>query len=100
MGKNYTTSYEEDHSQHDMSKKENIVKDWLPRYTGRKLEDFGEFILLTNFIGYVEKFAERFDVEVHGRDKPMQTARAHNLLSLTLLWEVLWLQLLWICFGY
>ncbi len=79
MGKNYTTSYEEDHSQHDMSKKENIVKDWLPRYTGRNLEDFGEFILLTNFIGYVEKFAERFGVEVNGRDKPMQTATADNI---------------------
>lgn len=79
MSKNYSSSFEENHSSQDMSKKENIVKDWLPRYTGRKLEDFGEFILLTNFISYVEKFAERFGVEVHGRDKPMQTATADNI---------------------
>jgi AMP nucleosidase len=37
-----------------MKTKEEIVKDWLPRYTGVPLEDFGQFILLTNFINYVE----------------------------------------------
>ena len=29
--------------------KEDIVKNWLPRYTGRPLEEFSKFILLTNF---------------------------------------------------
>ncbi|MCU0355107.1 MAG: AMP nucleosidase, partial [Cytophagales bacterium] len=32
-----------------MTTKEEIVKDWLPRYTGVPLSSFGEYILLTNF---------------------------------------------------
>ncbi|MFN5884679.1 MAG: AMP nucleosidase, partial [Bacteroidota bacterium] len=59
-----------------MKTKDEIVKDWLPRYTGRPLKEFGEYILLTNFIHYVELFAQRFDVEIVGKDKPMQTATA------------------------
>ncbi len=62
-----------------MKTKDEIVKDWLPRYTGRPLEEFGEYILLTNFINYVEMFADKFGVEVVGRDKPMQTATAENI---------------------
>ncbi len=62
-----------------MKTKEEIVNDWLPRYTGRELKEFGEYILLTNFINYVEMFADKFDVEVLGRDKPMQTATANNI---------------------
>lgn len=62
-----------------MTSKEEIVKDWLPRYTGTPLEEFGEYILLTNWITYVDMFAERFGVEVRGREKPMQTASAENL---------------------
>lgn len=62
-----------------METKQQIVKDWLPRYTGRPLDSFGEYILLTNFINYVEMFAEEFDVEIMGKDKPMQTATANNI---------------------
>ncbi|MFL5728167.1 MAG: AMP nucleosidase [Cytophagaceae bacterium] len=62
-----------------MKTKEEIVRDWLPRYTGTPLEGFGEYILLTNFINYVEMFAEKFGVEIIGRNKPMQTATAHNI---------------------
>lgn len=62
-----------------MKTKEEIVKDWLPRYTGTKLEEFGEYILLTNFINYVEMFSERFNVEIKGKDKPMQTATAKDI---------------------
>ncbi len=62
-----------------MQTKQEIVQDWLPRYTGRPLDTFGEYILLTNFINYVEMFALKFDVEVLGRDKPMQTATAENI---------------------
>lgn len=57
-----------------MKTKEEIVKDWLPRYTGTPLETFGEYILMTNFINYVEMFAQKFNVEIIGKDKPMQTA--------------------------
>ncbi|MDH3189295.1 MAG: AMP nucleosidase [Acidimicrobiia bacterium] len=54
--------------------KETIAKDWLPRYTGMDVDDFGDYILLTNFRDYVEDFARRFDCEVRGRDRPMQAA--------------------------
>ena len=46
-----------------MKTKKDIVENWLPRYTGRKLEDFGSCILLTNFNNYVELFAEENGVE-------------------------------------
>ena len=62
-----------------MRTKGEIVKDWLPRYTGRPLGGFGRYILLSNFAHYVESFAERFGVEVLGRDRPMQTATAEDL---------------------
>ena len=41
-----------------------ITRNWLPRYTGMPLEEFGEYILLTNFGHYVETFAERFGCPV------------------------------------
>ncbi|MGV3640605.1 MAG: AMP nucleosidase [Adhaeribacter sp.] len=62
-----------------MKTKDEIVKNWLPRYTGRALEEFGEYILLTNFLNYVHMFAERYGVEIKGLDKPMQTATAENI---------------------
>lgn len=65
-----------------MRTKEEIVRDWLPRYTGRKLSEFGQYVLLSNFGNYVELFAERFGVEVHGLDKPMQSATANNITML------------------
>ncbi|MDX2148419.1 MAG: AMP nucleosidase [Planctomycetota bacterium] len=65
-----------------MKSKQDIVRDWLPRYTGRALTDFGEYILLANFTEYVELFAERFDVPIVGRDKPMQSATAENVTVL------------------
>lgn len=57
-----------------MKTKADIVRDWLVRYTGRPLEQWGKYILLTNFGSYVDAFATRFGVEVLGRDRPMQSA--------------------------
>ena len=62
-----------------MTNKEEIVKNWLPRYTGRKLEDFGPYILLTNFSNYVDLFAKWNSVEIIGKDKPMQSATADGI---------------------
>jgi AMP nucleosidase len=62
-----------------MKSKEEIVKNWLPRYTGEKLENFGKYILLTNFSNYVRFFAEWNGVEVIGIDKPMQCATADGI---------------------
>jgi AMP nucleosidase len=62
-----------------MKTKEEIVQNWLPRYTGEKLENFGQYILLTNFSNYVELFAEWNNVEVIGKNRPMQCATAQGI---------------------
>lgn len=62
-----------------MKTKEEIVSNWLPRYTGTPLEKFGEYIILTNFYNYVEMFSNRFNSPIYGRDKAMQTSTADNL---------------------
>lgn len=62
-----------------MKTKQEIVQNWLPRYTGQKLEDFGEYILLCNFSNYVKFFADMHDVQVVGMDKPMQCATAEGI---------------------
>ena len=62
-----------------MKTKDEIVKDWLPRYTGMPLEHFREYILLTNFNNYIELFAEKFGVEVQGREKPMLSASSDEV---------------------
>ena len=51
-----------------MKTKEEIVSNWLPRYTGEKLENFGSYILLTNFSHYVHLFADMHQVAVIGED--------------------------------
>jgi AMP nucleosidase len=62
-----------------MKSKEEIVRNWLPRYTGLALEDFGHYILLTNFDYYVELFAAWNNVAITGKDKPMPNATANNI---------------------
>jgi AMP nucleosidase len=62
-----------------MKTKEEIVENWLPRYTGQALKDFGQYILLCNFSNYVSLFAAMHKVKVVGLDKPMQCATAENI---------------------
>ncbi|MBC7872742.1 MAG: AMP nucleosidase [Ferruginibacter sp.] len=62
-----------------MKTKEEIVQNWLPRYTGEQLKNFGEYILLTNFSNYISMFAEWNNVDVIGAGKPMQCATAGNI---------------------
>src|SRR6201992_187317 len=62
-----------------MKTKDEIVNNWLPRYTGEKLENFGEYILLTNFGNYVNLFAQWHNVKVVGEDRPMQCATAGDI---------------------
>lgn len=62
-----------------MKTKEDIVENWLPRYTGQKLDDFGEYILLCNFSNYVTLFAETHNVPIVGINKPMQCATAGGI---------------------
>ena len=65
-----------------MVEKLKIAENWLPRYTGTQIDEFGESILLTNFKDYVTAFAEKFDVEVKGEGKPMQSATNKDGLSI------------------
>ncbi len=62
-----------------MKDKHEIVRDWLPRYTGRSLSDFGHYVLLVNFSEYVNAFAERFGVPVLGEGFPIQSATHADL---------------------
>ena len=62
-----------------MNTKEKIVTNWLPRYTGVPLQEFGKHILLVNFLNYVKMFAEWNDVPIRGMERPMQTATANNI---------------------
>ena len=59
--------------------KSDIVQNWLPRYTGMKLDEFGEYILLTNFQDYVNNFAELMGAEVKGEGHPMKCATKDNI---------------------
>lgn len=59
--------------------RQDIVENWLPRYTGVALEEFGDYILLTNFQHYVKLFAQRHRVKIRGRDKPMPSATAGRI---------------------
>jgi AMP nucleosidase len=62
-----------------MKTKDEIVHNWLPRYTGEELDNFGKYFLLTNFSHYVELFAGWNNVEIVGADKPMQCATADDI---------------------
>jgi AMP nucleosidase len=62
-----------------MKTKEEIVNNWLPRYTGKELSTFGKYFLLTNFLYYVELFAKWHKVEVEGRDRNMPNATADGI---------------------
>ncbi len=62
-----------------MKTKKEIVANWLPRYTGESLENFGEYILICNFQNYVDQFAKNHNVEVIGKGKPMSCATADGI---------------------
>ncbi len=57
-----------------METKKQIAENWLPRYTGMPLHEFGDYILVTNFHSYIQSFADRFNVTVRGAGRPMQAA--------------------------
>jgi AMP nucleosidase len=60
--------------------KEAIVTNWLPRYTGRPLADFGQYIILTNFSKYIQLFSQwNENAPILGLDKPMQSVSANGI---------------------
>ena len=62
-----------------MKEKNEIVENWLPRYTGTPLAEFGAYILLTNFDNYVEWFATLHGGLVKGVDRPMPNVTADGI---------------------
>ena len=65
-----------------MDNKYDIAKDWLPRYTGMPVDGFGEYILLTNFQDYVEQFADRYNCDLQGENRPMSSCTNDAGLSI------------------
>lgn len=59
--------------------REDIVQNWLPRYTGVPLEEFGRYILLTNFNQYVRLFSNWHRVPIRGTDGEMPNATANGI---------------------
>ncbi len=65
-----------------MKTKLDIATNWLPRYTGTPIDAFGDYMLLTNFHNYLEKFAAMFGCDIRGEGRPMQTATNANGLTM------------------
>lgn len=57
-----------------MKTKKEIIENWLPRYTGISIKEFGDYILLTNFQGYLDQFCELHDIEPKDRKVAMPAA--------------------------
>jgi len=82
MPKDLATKIKEVHSPitPGLKTKEAIVTNWLPRYTGRPLADFGQYIILTNFSKYIQLFSQWNDnAPILGLDKPMQSVTANGI---------------------
>jgi AMP nucleosidase len=62
-----------------MKTKEEIVNNWLPRYTDTALKDFGKYILLVNFEEYLRMFSEWYNVPIRGLEKPMPNVTAEGI---------------------
>lgn len=62
-----------------MRSKDEIVNNWLPRYTGTEVADISDHILLTNFQHYVDVFAAAGGAEVRGRDRAMPNATVDGI---------------------
>ncbi len=62
-----------------MKTKQEIVANWLPRYTDTALEDFGKYILLANFEDYLQMFSQWFNVPIRGEGKPMPNVTAEGI---------------------
>lgn len=65
-----------------MDTKEKIAKNWFFRYTGTQVDDLGDYVLLTNFKSYVDKFAKRFNCQIKGLEHGMQTSTNNKGLSI------------------
>ena len=62
-----------------MKSKNEIVENWLPRYTGIELSEMSDYVLLTNFQHYLNEFAQIHNCEINGLDKAMPNVTANGV---------------------
>ena len=62
-----------------MKTKKEIISNWLPRYTGNPIENFGDYILLTNFHNYMELFCSEMKTSIVDPFAVMQCANADSI---------------------
>lgn len=62
-----------------MKTKGEITDNWLPRYTGTPVNEFGKYVLLTNFSLYVQLFAKWKNVSIKGTENAMPNATAEGI---------------------
>lgn len=62
-----------------MRTKQEIVSNWLPRYTGVEAADFKKHLLLTNFDNYLDLFCQLTGAQVVAKDKAMKVAVADDM---------------------
>ncbi|MFN3874537.1 MAG: AMP nucleosidase, partial [Flavobacteriales bacterium] len=62
-----------------MRTKEEIVSNWLPRYTGVEAADFRKHLLLTNFDNYLDIFCNLTGAHIAARDRAMRVAVADDM---------------------
>jgi AMP nucleosidase len=62
-----------------MKTKQEITENWLPRYTGAQAEQFGEYILLTNFKQYLQDFCAVSGATIVDPKAAMPMATANNI---------------------
>ncbi|MDG1840733.1 MAG: AMP nucleosidase [Crocinitomicaceae bacterium] len=62
-----------------MKTKHEIIVNWLPRYTGLKKSEVGDYILLTNFQHYLNEFSQINNCKIKGLDKAMPNASANGI---------------------
>ncbi|RLD59637.1 MAG: AMP nucleosidase, partial [Bacteroidetes bacterium] len=62
-----------------MKTKKEIIENWLPRYTGDKIDDIGKHILLTNFQGYLDQFCAIGNTKVVDRKVAMPSATFNGI---------------------
>ncbi|MEO8066073.1 MAG: AMP nucleosidase [Flavobacteriales bacterium] len=62
-----------------MRNKEEIVNNWLPRYTGVPLKEFKPHVLLTNFDGYLDIFCQQTGAVIKDLHKSMRVAVGEDM---------------------
>ncbi|MEO8590915.1 MAG: AMP nucleosidase [Flavobacteriales bacterium] len=65
-----------------MRTKEEIVTNWLPRYTGMPLEAFKPHVLLTNFDNYLDIFCKLSGATIPVANKAMKVAVAEDMMMI------------------